>query len=203
MGQLQIVDRTNQKVKSTHLQETKILDKRIIDGEISVWDLGEFPYTYQPFKMSPKELKLMFDDYSLSTSGIHSLCKKHAIREHSVYILINRYAEVRAYYEKCVKQRANTCNEKSVELWEQPLEDIDFKETKYGKELNYAAVVYKDRKSQMYSRQAALLDRERFGEKQVIESTVKTFSINRNVNGTDEAANKSIMDLFRTFAPKQ
>jgi hypothetical protein len=203
MVQLMIEDKTSKKVKSTHLAETKVLNNKISAGEVSVWNLDEFPYTYQPFKCTPNALKVMFDDYSLSTKGIHRLCKEHGVREHSVYILIERYSEVRAYYERCLKQRAVVCNEKSVDLWEEPLQDDEFEETKWGKKLNYASVVFRDRKSQMYSRQAALLDRERFGEKQVIESTVKTFSINRNINGDSEAANKSLMDLFNTFSPQK
>ncbi len=202
MDTLLIEDKRNISQNTSHRYQQQIIKKNIESGKISIFSLAEFPYSHQPFKFTPFDLKRLFDEYSLSTIGINKLCSKHGIREQSVYILIDRYSELRAYYERCIKQKATVHNEKSVDLWEEPLNEDEYETTKYGKKLNYASVVFRDRKSQMYARQAALLDRDRFGDVQRVESTVKSFNISRVVTEQGEQGNKTLMDLFTTFQPK-
>lgn len=199
MIQLMLEDKRFPEKLPAHTKQVKHFQKELQAGNISIWDLAEFPSVSRPYKFTPFELKRLLDEYALCTTGINALARKHNIPEGSIYILLRRYPEISQYYERCLKQKAVIHNEKSVDLWEEPLKDDEFEETRYGKKLNYASVVFRDRKSQMYARQAALLDRDKFGEKQQIESTVKSFNVSRVISGDGAEANKTLMDLFTTF----
>lgn len=166
-----------------HQKDMQEIEQEVQSGKISIFSLSFFPWTMQPYKITPQQVQQAIISYQDSVEGIRKVLEKHGISYPVYYDLIIKYSEVAESHRLASIRKAKEYSQAAVQLY---LDDIpqEFKEMdRYGViKLSGPGIKYMRDKADQLGKQAAIHDRATYGEKQDIN--LKTISLNINTDLT-------------------
>lgn len=182
------------KKTAVKLQEYReYIQKKIENNEISVFSLEKFPTNTNNYNFTPKDVYNSLIEYSESTEGLETILKKRGITRNTFYLLCDHYTEIKTLYEQGFYRKADSYEDQAANLYNQDIPDYCWKETKWGKEINFAGIKYLDNKFNGALRLAAIHNREVYGDKTQIDQRSLNVNVNANIN-TQANTNNSQID---------
>ena len=95
--------------------------------------------------------------------------------------MLEKYGELLERHRTCLTRKAKEYNQAAIDLYLDNIPDMFIEVDRFGvKKLSGPGVKYMRDKSDMLMKQAAIHDRERYGDKQQID--LKSRSVNVNIN---------------------
>ena len=160
--------------------ENGLVSSDNIQKEVSIFEQDYFPAKTRPISFSPKQLQEMLIEYSRYRGSIVVLCKEHGVDTHTFFDLCRAYPDIAQFYDLCKENRAEIMAAETIDIVDSTDNDVIMNVDKAGTAFfspNMAAV----RRDELRIKQRNFLlskyNRDKYGERQVIEQTTKSFNI--------------------------
>ena len=159
---------------------TEIVQSDDTNKEISIFNEPIFPSKTKPYNFTPAQLKDMLIEYSQYKGNIRALCESHRIDNHSFFMLCRTYPEIESFYSVCQANRAEYMAAETIEIADSGDDDVIMNVDRAGNEY-FQPNMAKVRRDELRIKQRNYIlskyNREKYGDKQVIESTSKSFHL--------------------------
>jgi hypothetical protein len=176
------------------------LTTEIQSGHISIWALGFFPYATRPIRITPEQYKAAIDEYAITAKPISDILSAKGIDYGIFWELMDRYAEIAEYYQQASTRKAKEYYYEAQQVYttDSPPDAAKDISTSAGgatsERWSTAYVQYMRNRADFKMRQAIIHDRATYGDKQQVEVTSTTRSINANISVTTDT--QGMIDLF-------